>query len=102
MSDDNREWTAVGEQAGAARAGETIWSGPYLKPGERVTVVPKSRAERAEAERDALKAQIERLPDRCSMMASDLGDQGEARSGLERVKTRMLADALSSGSTKEK
>jgi len=40
---DDREWTAVGEQAGAARAGETMWSGPHLKPGERVTVVPKSR-----------------------------------------------------------
>lgn len=43
-----REWTAVGEQAGAARAGETMWSGPYLKPGERVTVAPKSRLEAAE------------------------------------------------------
>lgn len=43
---DDREWTAVGEQAGAARAGETMWSGPYLKPGERVTVIPKAEHER--------------------------------------------------------
>lgn len=49
--EDDREWIATGEQAGAARAGETMWQGPHLKPGERVTVVPKSELERVRAAR---------------------------------------------------
>lgn len=39
---DDREWHGYGEQFGLI-AGRTTWTGPTLKAGERVTVVPKSR-----------------------------------------------------------
>lgn len=38
---DAREWIIYGEQAGA-RTGETTLTGPRLKQGERVTLVPRS------------------------------------------------------------
>jgi hypothetical protein len=51
--DTQREWRAYGEQRGAL-AGQTTWTGPALKMGERLTVVPRSRAVTAEQHAEVL------------------------------------------------
>lgn len=66
---DAREWKAVGEQAGAARAGQTMWSGPHLKPGEHVTVVPKSELERVERARGPVRELPEPVGGPCGYSA---------------------------------
>lgn len=60
---DERKWMAVGEQTGAARAGQTMWSGPYLRPGERVVVVPEARAVAAEQRIAELERELRQVCD---------------------------------------
>jgi hypothetical protein len=58
LSPAEREWKAVGEQRGAARAGETMWSGPFLAPGERIVVIEKHRLTTAEDRIRVLEAEL--------------------------------------------
>jgi hypothetical protein len=72
---DDREWHWYGEQAGRFR-GETTWTGPALKQGERVTVVSKSRLAALEYERDAWARDCLRLRDSVDHVAAREEPQG--------------------------